>query len=89
EKYFVGNVLSADLFYNELGPPTAWGDMGVLAVEMEAAALYMNAAKAGKNALCILTISDEIYSGRELPAQNRQVGLTKMMEVALELAASL
>lgn len=48
EKYFVGNVLSADLFYNELGPPTAWGDMGVLAVEMEAAALYMNAAKAGK-----------------------------------------
>ncbi len=44
----MGNVLSADLFYNELGPPTAWGDMGVLAVEMEAAALYMNAAKAGK-----------------------------------------
>ncbi len=89
EKYFVGNVLSADLFYNELGPPTAWGDMGVLAVEMEAAALYMNAAKAGKNALCILTISDEMHSGRELPAQDRQVGLTKMMEVALELAISL
>lgn len=89
EKYAVGNVLSADLFYNELGPPTAWGDMGVLAVEMEAAALYMNAAKARKNALCILTISDEIYSGRELPAKERQVGLTKMMEIALELAISL
>lgn len=89
QKHFVGNILSADLFYNELGKPTAWEAMGVLAVEMEAAALYMNAAKAKKNALCMLTISDEIYSGRELPAHDRQVSFTNMMEIALELAISL
>lgn len=89
ETYFVGNVLSSDLFYNELGTPAVWDKLGVLAVEMEAAALYMNAARAKKNALCILTISDEIHSGRELPAAQRQVGLTKMMEIALELAVSI
>ena len=60
--------------------------MGVLAVEMEAAGLYMNAAKAGKKALCMLTISDHIYTGEELSAQDRQVGFHKMMEIALELA---
>ena len=89
QKYFVGNVLSADLFYSDKGAPTPWEKMGVLAVEMEAAALYMNAARANKQALCMLTISDEIYSGKELPAQDRQVGFTKMMEIALELATSL
>lgn len=89
QKYFVGNVLSADLFYNDQGAPTPWEKMGVLAVEMEAAALYMNAARAKKQALCMLTISDEIYSGRELPAKERQVGFTNMMEIALELAISL
>ena len=65
QKYFVGNVLSADLFYNGKGAPTPWEKMGVLAVEMEAAALYMNAARANKQALCMLTISDEIHSGKE------------------------
>ena len=89
QKFYVGNVLSADVFYNDRGTPSVWEKMGVIAVEMEAAALYMNAARAGKNALCILTISDEIYSGRELPAEKRQVGFTSMMEVALELASSL
>ncbi|HHU62308.1 MAG: purine-nucleoside phosphorylase [Bacillota bacterium] len=89
QTYFVGNILSADLFYNEIGPPTAWDKMGVLAVEMEAAALYMNAAKANKNALCILTISDEVHSGKELPAHDRQVSFTNMMEIALELAVTL
>lgn len=89
QNYFVGNVLSADLFYNELGPPTPWEKMGVLAVEMEAAALYMNAARAEKGALCLLTISDEIHSGKELPPQERQVGFTAMMEIALELARTL
>jgi purine-nucleoside phosphorylase len=89
QKYFVGNVLSADLFYNDKGAPTPWEKMGVLAVEMEAAALYMNAARANKQALCMLTISDEIHSGKELPAHDRQVGFTKMMEIALELAISL
>jgi purine-nucleoside phosphorylase len=89
QKFFVGNVLSADVFYNDQGAPSVWEKMGVIAVEMEAAALYMNAARAGKNALCMLTISDEIYSGRELPPEKRQVGFTAMMEVALDLAASL
>ncbi|MGB4276824.1 MAG: purine-nucleoside phosphorylase, partial [Limnochordia bacterium] len=89
QRFFVGNVLSSDIFYNQYGRPDSWKEMGVLAVEMEAAALYMNAAKAKKNALCMLTISDEIYTGRELPPQERQVGFTNMMEIALELAISL
>ena len=88
QKYFVGNVLSADIFYNPVSNKP-WNEMGVLAVEMEAAALYMNAAHAKKNALCILTISDEIHSGKELPTHDRQVGFTNMMEIALELAVSL
>ena len=57
--------------------------MGVLCIEMEAAALYMNAAKAGKNALCILSISDHIYKGTQLSAQERQLGFKNMIEVAL------
>lgn len=60
--------------------------MGVLAVEMEAAALYMNAARAGKKALCMLTISDHIYRQEGLSAMERQIGFGKMMEIALELA---
>ncbi len=83
----VGNVLSSDVFYN--ADPTAndrWRSMGVLAVEMEAAALYMNAAKAKKKALCMLTISDHIYTGEALCAEDRQLGFGKMMEIALELA---
>ena len=59
----VGNVLSSDVFYNAMSNVNdLWRDMGVLAVEMEAAALYMNAAKAGKKALCMLTISDHMYT---------------------------
>ena len=57
-----------------------------LAVEMEAAGLYMNAAKAGKKALCMLTISDHVYTGEALDAEERQLGFGKMMEIALELA---
>ena len=60
--------------------------MGVLAVEMEAAGLYMNSAKAGKKALCMLTISDHVYTGEALDAEERQLGFGKMMEIALELA---
>jgi purine-nucleoside phosphorylase len=89
QRFFVGNVLSSDLFYNLYGLPDAWKEMGVLAVEMEAAALYMNAAKAKKNALCMLTISDEVYTHRELSPQERQVGFTSMIEIALEVAISL
>lgn len=83
----VGNVLSSDVFYNAMSNVNdLWRDMGVLAVEMEAAALYMNAAKAGKKALCMLTISDHLYAGESLSAEDRQLGFGKMMEIALELA---
>ena len=85
--YHVGNILSSDVFYNDSKDANAgWQKMGVLCVEMEAAALYMNAAKAGKKALCMLTISDHIYTGEALSAEDRQVGFGKMMEIALELA---
>ena len=65
---------------------TTWDKMGVLAVEMEAAALYSNAAYAGVNALCILTVSDSAVSGEATTAEERQTSFTSMMEVALELA---
>lgn len=89
-KVVVGNILSSDVFYNQDNAHGdvngLWKSMGVLAIEMEAAALYMNAAKAGKKALCILTISDHIYTAEKLSPQERQVGFGKMMEIALELA---
>jgi purine-nucleoside phosphorylase len=86
-RFHVGNIVSADPFYN--ADPTVndrWKSMGALAVEMEAAALYMNAAKAGKKALCILTISDHLYSSEALSSHERQVGFGKMMEIALSIA---
>lgn len=83
----VGNVLSTDIFYSDNeNALKLWQKMGVLAVEMEAAALYMNAAKANKNALCILTISDCPLKGTSLPAKERQIGFTEMMQIALSLA---
>lgn len=82
----VGNVLSSDVFYNDNKKANdLWRGMNVLAVEMEAAALYMNAARAGKNALCMLTISDHIYTGESLSAEERQLSFHEMMEIALEL----
>lgn len=85
-KVVVGNVLSSDVFYNDDSSANdAWRKMGVLAVEMETAALYMNAARAGKKALCMLTISDHLYKSEELSANERQIGFGKMMEIALEL----
>ena len=83
----VGNILSSDTFYS--ADKTAldkWRSMGILAVEMEAAALYMNAAKAGKNALCLLTISDCPLIGEALSAEDRQLSFTEMMEIALKIA---
>lgn len=82
-----GNVLSSDLFYgdDETSLET-WKKMGVLALEMESAALYMNAARAGKEALCLLTISDCPLRGEALPAEERQTSFTQMMEIALETA---
>lgn len=85
-KYHVGNVISADAFYNAKNTNKIWPKMGVLAVEMEAAALYMNAAFAKVNALCILTISDSLVTGEETSADTREKAFTKMMEIALSLA---
>ena len=86
KSYHVGNVLSSDFFYKDVGSALDWDKMKVLAVEMEAAALYMNAVRAGKQALTILTVSDELHSGKELPSHDRQVSFTTMMEIALETA---
>ncbi len=87
-KYHVGNLLSSDVFYNEDADEAnpAWTKMGVMAVEMEAAALYMNAARAGKNALAICTVSDHLITGEETTAEERQNTFTAMMEAALETA---
>ena len=84
--YWVGNVLSTDGFYApKAQATTSWIDMGILAVEMEAAALYANAAKAGVNALTILTISDSEFSGHITTAEERQNTFTNMMKLALQL----
>lgn len=86
-KTVVGNILSSDTFYDDNKQANElWRKMNVLAVEMEAAALYMNAARAGKKALCILTISDHVFTGESLPAEDRQVTFREMMEIALEIA---
>ena len=85
--YAVGNVLSSDVFYNNMpGVNEKWAKMGVLAVEMEAAALYLNAASAGKKALCMLSISDHIFKKEALDAEARQTSFHNMMEVALDIA---
>ncbi|MBR3212339.1 MAG: purine-nucleoside phosphorylase, partial [Firmicutes bacterium] len=84
----VGNVVSSDNFYYAEGANKNdnWKRMGVLAVEMEAAGLYCNAAYAGKRALCICTISDHLYKTEELSSEERQTGFTQMMEIALDTA---
>lgn len=83
-----GNVLSSDAFYrDDRDAMRNWLKMGVLAVEMESAGLYMNAARAGKNALCILTVSDCIFTGEATTSAERQTAFTDMMEIALETAA--
>lgn len=81
-----GALYSSDIFYDEAGNGGKLEKLGVLAVEMEGAALYMNAARAGKNALCICTISDNPVTGEELDAQERQNTFTNMMKIALEIA---
>ncbi len=83
--YKVGNVLSSDTFYSENAHNDKWMNMGVLAVEMEATALYMNAARARKRALVILTISDHILTGEATTAEERQTTFTHMMDVAFSL----
>ena len=85
----VGNVLSSDTFYDASGSSMKWSEMGVLAIEMEAAALYMNAAKLGKRALAVCSISDSIVTGEELDADARQTTFTAMMKIALETAVKM
>lgn len=85
--YKVGNILSSDMFYDDANSGMEWAKMGVLGVEMESAALYCNAARAGKNALCICTVSDSfVYPEENTTAEERQNSFTKMMEIALEIA---
>ena len=84
-KYKVGNVLSSDTFYSDNPHNDKWMTMGVLAVEMEASALYMNAARAGKRALVMLTVSDHILTGEVTTAEERQNTFTHMMDVAFSL----
>ena len=95
-RYHVGNVNSSDVFYGDhVGVPegldSVYGlkKMGVMALEMEAAALYMNAARYGKRGLCICTISDHVLTGEESTAQQRQVAFTDMMKVALDVAVAM
>lgn len=87
--YHVGNILSSDTFYDDANSLADWQKMGVLAIEMEAAALYMNAARSGKNALCILTASDCPLKGESTTAEERQTSFRGMMKIALETAISL
>ena len=84
-RYKVGNVLSSDVFYSDNPDANAWTKMGVLAVEMEASALYMNAARAGKKAMALFTISDHLVTGEATTAEQRQKTFTNMMDVALSL----
>ena len=84
--YHVGNIFSRDTFYDDANSLAEWQKMGVLGIEMEAAALYMNAARSGKNALAILTVSDCPLRGLSTTAEERQTSFRDMMEIALETA---
>ena len=96
ENIHIGNVLSSDCFYGDsamlpdyMQPKNLWGKMGVLAVEMESAALYMNAARAGKSALGIFTVSDHLITKESTTSEERQTTFTDMMRLALETAVKL
>lgn len=95
-RHHVGNILSSDVFYADddclpesLRSTPRWTEMGVMAVEMEAAALYMNAARAKKNALAICTISNSFVSGEETTAEERQNSFVEMIELALNIAVDM
>ncbi len=88
--YHVGNLLSSDVFYtDDEGANERWARMGVMAVEMEGAALYMNAARLNKNALVICTVSNHIITGEETTAEERQNSFGEMITLALETAYKL
>ena len=82
----VGNVFTADHFYNDNSDLEKWAKYGILAIEMETAALYTLAAKFSRQALSVLTISDHIITGEETTAEERQTTFNEMIEVALEAA---
>lgn len=85
-RYRVGNILSSDVFYGDDSERwKAWQKMGVMGVEMEAAALYMNAARSGNKALCICTVSDSMVTGEACSAEQRQTSFTNMMEIAFDI----
>ena len=84
--YKVGNMFSSDKFYDDANSGMEWAKMGVLGVEMESAALYCNAARAGKKALTICTVSDSFVNPEDTTAEERQNSFTDMMEIALEIA---
>ena len=93
--YHVGNINSSDTFYGDHELVPEWLDtlynqkkMGVMALEMESAALYMEAARCGKHALCICTISDHVLTGELTTSEERQNSFTTMMKVALDVAAA-
>ena len=85
----VGNLYSSDTFYDAAGRNMRFSKMGVMAVEMEAAALYCTAAYTGKRALAICSISDNLVNGTELSADERQTNFTNMMKIALEVAVKM
>ena len=87
--YHVGNILSSDTFYSDSSDTISWQKMGVMAVEMEAAALYMTASRLGKNALAICTISDHLLTGEATSSEERQKTFTDMMKLALEVAINI
>lgn len=88
QTFHVGNILSSDIFYNaDAGAIGRWAKMGILAVEMESAGLYANAAAAGVEALGIFTVSDNLVTERFTTAQERQTAFTAMMEIALDVVA--
>ncbi|MDO4862949.1 MAG: purine-nucleoside phosphorylase [Ruminococcus sp.] len=88
-RFHVGSIFSSDKFYDDADSLAIWQKMGVLAIEMESAALYMNAARAGKNALCITTVSDCPLRGLSTSPEERQTTFRDMMEIALEAAITL
>ena len=85
-RYRMGNILSSDVFYGDDAERwKEWQKMGVMGVEMEAAALYMNASRSGNKALCICTVSDSLVTGEACSAEQRQTSFTNMMEIAFEI----
>jgi len=84
--FAVGNVLSTDVFYRKPGATKPWEDMGVLAAEMESFALYCNAAAGGAKALCLLTVAGLPEAKKQMSNEQRETGLTNMIEVALKTA---